>query len=232
MDQDERKKAPELKKLWIDIGASDRAAAEDVVAIGDAGGRAHGLERLQGNAVAANSFDDRVGAYIIAETFHSLASGPVTAAVFAASSVQEEIGLRGAKASAYGIDASIGIAVEVTWTSDHPQAAKTELGDLRVGRGPVITRGANANPRVVQRLILAAEAEGAPYQIEAEPGGTGTDGNVMQLTRSGMATGILSVPTRYLHTSSEVLSLDDVDAAVKILTRFVRDLDESADMTP
>jgi endoglucanase len=156
----------------------------------------------------------------------------VTAAVFAASSVQEEIGLRGAKASAYGIDASIGIAVEVTWTSDHPQAAKTELGDLRVGRGPVITRGANANPRVVQRLILAAEAEGAPYQIEAEPGGTGTDGNVMQLTRSGMATGILSVPTRYLHTSSEVLSLDDVDAAVKILTRFVRDLDESADMTP
>jgi endoglucanase len=151
--------------------------------------------------------------------------------VYAASSVQEEIGLRGARVSAYDVDADIGIALEVTWTSDHPQASKTELGDIRVGAGPVIFRGANTNPKVFDRMVAAAKAAGAPYQVDAIAGGTPTDLNAMQLTRSGMATALISVPTRYLHTASEILSIDDVDAAVAILTRFVQDLDGSVDFS-
>jgi endoglucanase len=120
----------------------------------------------------------------------------------------------------------------VTWTSDHPQTPKSELGDIRCGAGPVLTRGANTNPRILRRLIDAAYAEGVPYQIDAEPGGTSTDQNVMQMTRAGMATGLISIPTRYLHTSSEVLSTDDVDAAVAMIARFVRDLGPDTDMTP
>ncbi len=232
MDADDRKKAPEIKALWIDIGAANRAEAEELIAIGDAGGRAHGLTRLHGSIVTANSLDDRVGCYVMAETFRALGAQPPAAAVIAASSVQEEIGLRGARVSAYAAAADIGIALEVTWTSDHPQAPKTELGDSKVGGGPVIIRGANTSPRVVERLVAAAESEGLPYQVDAYAGGSPTDGNVMQLSRSGMAIGILSVPTRYLHTSSELASLDDIDATVAILTRFVHDLTGDVNLIP
>ena len=232
IEPDERKKSPELKSLWIDIGATDRASAEERVATGDAGGRAAGVTTLHGNVIAANSLDDRVGCYVMAETFRALAGGDPRAGVYAASSVQEEIGLRGAQVAAYDINADVGVALEVTWTSDHPQAPKTELGLSKVASGPVIFRGANVNPRVFELLCRAADAEGVKYQVDVYAGGSPTDGNVMQRSRSGMAVGILSVPTRYLHTSSEILSLDDVDSAVAILTRFVRDLEPDVDLTP
>jgi endoglucanase len=168
----------------------------------------------------------------MAETCRNLAGSELRAGVYAASSVQEEIGLRGARASSYTAAAEIGIALEVTWTTDHPQSSKTELGDIRVGAGPAIFRGTNSNPRVFERMVAAAEAEGAPYQIDVYATGSPTDGNVMQLSRNGMAVGIMSVPTRYLHTASEVISLDDVDAAVTILTRFVKDLESGVDLRP
>jgi putative aminopeptidase FrvX len=232
LTEDERKKAPELKTMWIDIGARDRADAETMVRVGDAGGRANGMERLHANLITSCSLDDRVGGYVMAETFRNLASRDVTAAVHAASSTQEEIGLRGARVSAYTTAADIGIALEVTWTSDHPQSSKTELGDIRVGAGPALFRGPNVNPRVFDLLQGAAEAEGIPYQVDVYAAGSPTDGNVMQMSRGGMAVGIVSIPTRYLHTASEVISLDDVDAAVTILTRFTADLREGVDLRP
>lgn len=232
VDPEERKKAPDIKTMWIDIGARDRAEAESLVSVGDAGGRSTGMERLHGNFVTSNSLDDRVGGYIMAETCRNLAKGDLRAGVYAASSVQEEIGLRGARVSSYTADAQIGIALEVTWTTDHPQSSKTELGDISMGKGPAIFRGINSNPRIFERMVAAAEAEGAPYQVDVYASGSPTDGNVMQMSRNGMAVGILSVPTRYLHTASELLSLDDVDATVTILTRFVRDLPEDIDLKP
>ncbi|MBV9278994.1 MAG: M42 family metallopeptidase [Chloroflexi bacterium] len=232
LESDERKKAPELKQMWIDIGATNREEAEALVDIGDAAGRAAGLERLQGNLVTSPALADRVGSYIIAEAIRALAASPPAAAVFAASSVQEEIGLRGARVSSYETEADIGIAVEVTYTSDHPHVSKTEIGDVKVGAGPVLSRGANTNPRIFRRLVEAANAEGIPFQVEAFAGGTPTDQNVMQLSRRGMATGLISVPCRYLHTASEVVSLDDIDASVALLSRFVRDLQGEVDLAP
>lgn len=232
IEADERKKAPELKDMWIDIGVKDRAEAETLLSVGDAGGRAAGMQRLHGSTVTANSLDDRVGCYVMAETLRALAGNRPAAGVYAASSVQEEIGLRGARVTAYTSEAEIGIALEVTWTSDHPKAPKTELGESKVGGGPVIMRGANANPRVFELLAAAAEAEGIPYQVDVYAGGSPTDGNVMQMSRSGMAVGILSVPTRYLHTASELLSTEDVDATVALLTRFVRDLKPGTNLSP
>ncbi|MGI8967966.1 MAG: M20/M25/M40 family metallo-hydrolase [Chloroflexota bacterium] len=232
IEPDERKKAPELKSMWIDIGASGRTQAEELVGIGDAGGRAAGMTRLQNNIVASNSLDDRVGGYVMAEAFNALAQAAPAAAVYAASSVQEEIGLRGAHVTSYDTDAEIGIALEVTWTSDHPQATKTELGDSQVASGPVIFRGANINPRVAELLMKAADDEGVPYQVDIYAGGSPTDANAMQMSRKGMAVGIMSVPTRYLHTASEVASLDDIDAAVQVLTRFVRDLTPEVNLIP
>lgn len=232
LDADERKKSPEIKNMWIDIGVGSRDEARELLGVGDAGGRANGMMRLQGNIIASNSLDDRVGGYVMAETFRNLAKERPTAGVYAASSVQEEIGLRGARVAAYQTEAEIGIALEVTWTSDHPHAPKAELGDSRIGAGPVIFRGANVNPRVFERLTAAAEGEGIPYQVDIYAGGSPTDGNIMQMSRQGMAVGILSVPTRYLHTASEVCSLDDIDATVGVLTRFVRDLEGSTNLIP
>ena len=228
IDAEERKKAPELKNMWIDIGAADAEAAQAVLGIGDAGGRLHGMARLQGNLVTCAALDDRVGSYMVAEAFRNLAANRPAAGVFAASSVQEEVGLRGTTVSSYQIDADVGIALEVTWTTDHPFSSKTELGDVKVGGGPAIFRGVNTSPKVYDRLIAAAEATGAPYQVDVFHRGSPTDGNAMQLSRTGMATGIVSVPTRYLHTASEVLSTDDVDATVAIITRFVQDLEADA----
>lgn len=232
LEAEERKKAPELKQMWIDIGASSKEEAEKLLGIGDAGGRESRMQRLQGNLVTAAGLDDRVGSYMIAEAFRNLTANPPQAAVYAASVVQEEIGLRGARAAAHEINPDVAIALEVTWTSDHPHSSKTELGEIKVGAGPVIFRGANSNPKVFERLVAAAKAAGAPYQIDALPGGTPTDENVIQTERGGTATGLMSVPTRYLHTNSEILSTDDVDAAVTILTRFVQDLGGDTDFTP
>lgn len=232
LTEEDRKRGPEIKNMWIDIGAANREEAEKLVGIGDAGGRQYGLQRMHGNLLVANSMDDRVGTYIVAEAFRALARSNPQVCVVAVSAVQEEIGLRGAIPASYGANADIGIACDVTWTSDHPQAPKTELGDIRVGAGAVLERGAANNPKVVDRLVAAANSAGAKYQISADPRGTGTDEYVMQVSRAGMATGLISIPTRYLHTASEVLSTDDVDACVAIMTRFVQDLDENVDLTP
>jgi endoglucanase len=232
LDDDADTKAPLLKHLWIDIGARSRAEAEAHLAIGDAGAWYAGLQRLLGAHIAAPGLDDRAGAYVVAEAFRAIAAGNPHAEVMAVSSVQEEIGLRGAEVSAYTANADIGICAEVHWTSDHPHAPTTELGDVRVGSGPLLTRGANTNHAVFALLAAAAEAVGVPYQVRAEPEGTANDQNVMQLARAGMATGLVKVPTRYLHTASEIASTDDIDACVTLLTRFVLDLNGEIDLSP
>jgi endoglucanase len=230
--EEDRKAGPKIKDMWIDIGARNADEARGAVAIGDAGGRVHEVSELLGTFIASNSFDDRVGSYVIAEALLAISRENPSAAVFVASAVQEEIGLRGAGPVAYGIDAPIGVAVDVTFTSDHPETRKTEVGDIRCGAGPVLTRGAATNARIFERLVQAAEAAGVTYQIDANPTGRGTDQHAMQVVRSGMATGLVSIPTRYLHTASEVLSTDDVDGAVAILTRFVLDMPADPNLTP
>lgn len=230
--EEDRKANPKIKDMWIDIGAGNADEARNVVSVGDAGGRVHEVTDLLGNFLASNSFDDRVGSYVVAEALLAIAQENPSAAVFVASSVQEEIGLRGAGPAAYSIDAPIGVAVDVIYTSDHPETRKAEVGDIRCGAGPVLTRGAATNPRIFERLVQAADAAGVPYQVDANPTGRGTDQHAMYVVRSGMATGVVSIPTRYLHTASEVLSTDDVDGAVALLARFVLDLPDGLDLTP
>jgi endoglucanase len=232
LTEDERKLNPKIEDMWIDIGVRNREEAQTVVRIGDAGGRAQGVAALLGNFLVANSLDDRAGAYVVAEAFLALARAQPRAAVYALSAVQEEVGLRGAGPAAYGIDAPIGVAVDVTYTSDHPETRVERTGEIRCARGPVMSRGPATSPRVFDRLEAAAESEGIAYQLDADPRGSGTDQYVLQVTRSGMATGLVSIPTRYLHTASEIVSTDDLDAAVALLTRFVLDLDDEVRLTP
>jgi endoglucanase len=154
------------------------------------------------------------------------------ASVYAVATVQEEIGLRGAKTSTYGVDPLVGIAVDVTWAMDHPSVDKRQVGECKLGGGPVITRGANVNPVVFERLLQVAKRKKIPHQIQAEPGGTGTDANAIQLSRAGVATGLLSVPQRYMHTPVEIVALDDLDNTAKLLAEFALSVDANANFIP
>jgi len=232
LDSEARGKAPKLDDLWIDIGAKDREEAASVVAIGDCVTYDQELERLQGDICTARSFDDKMGVFVVAEALRRVRDANPRAAIFAVSTVQEEVGLRGARTCAYGIDPLVGVAVDVGHSTDYPGGDKKKVGDVKLGGGPKITRGANINPHVFDLLVKTAREMEIPHQIVAAPGGTGTDANAIQLSRAGVATGVLSVPLRYMHTPSEVMHLDDIDNAARLLAEFCARITPEMDWTP
>ena len=160
------------------------------------------------------------------------ARGDVESECIFAATVQEEIGLRGGQTSAFSVKPDIALGFDVTHATDYPGVDKAKHGEARLGAGPVIARGPNINPVVFERLVAAAEAEGIAYQLEAEPGITGTDAGAMQVQHGGIATGLVSLPLRYMHTPTEVISLDDVEATIKLLVRFVVDLEPGLSFVP
>jgi endoglucanase len=226
MREEELKEPVKIGKLWIDIGVADRAAAEALVSPGDPITFAASLERLQGDLLVAKSFDNRVGAYVAAETARAVASGPLAAAVFAVATSQEEIGYRGAITSAERIKPDVAIAIDVGFGLDHPEIddEKKRHGPKALGKGPQITRGANVSPVVYDLLVRTAKEEGIPYQIDPAPGETGTDAWAIQVAHQGVATGVVSVSLRYMHTPVEVLSIRDLDQTAALLAGFIRRL--------
>jgi putative aminopeptidase FrvX len=222
----DREKVIQLKKLFIDIGCSSRAEVEELIAVGDPITFAVGMERLYGDRITSRALDDKMGAYIITRVLrniHARGSSPVE--LSGVSTVQEELGLRGGATSVYGVNPDVAIAVEVGFATDYPEIDKKDLGELKVGGGPIIARGANINPVLFRLLTETAQTEGIPYQIMAAPRATGTDANVMQLSRGGVATALISVPLRYMHTPVEVLSLIDLEHTIQLLTAVLDKID-------
>ena len=232
MDAEERKTVPKLEQIWIDIGSASREETLEKIAIGDPIIYDTGYQQLTDDLATSRAFDDKVGAFAVAEALRLLQGKKLTAEVVSVATVQEEIGLRGAHTSTYSVDPTVGIAVDVTHATDYPQLSNTKYGDTRLGGGPVILRGANANPIVVQRLMEAARAEDIPFQVLAFPRGTGTDANAIQLTRGGVATGLIGIPLRYMHTPSEVVSLADVENTARLLAAFAERVEKDADFRP
>jgi tetrahedral aminopeptidase len=154
------------------------------------------------------------------------------AAVYCVSTVQEEIGLRGATTSAYGIQPSIGIAVDVCHATDTPGNDKKLVGDTKLGEGPVLFRGPNINPRVFEKLHATAQAKEIAVQVRGVPRATGTDANVMQLSRDGVATALIGIPNRYMHSPVEVVSLEDMQRAANLLAEFCTAVTPDLDLTP
>jgi len=235
LEDDERKKKPEIKDLWIDIGASNRAEAEEFVSLGDVATYQYEFQHLMGDRATARGFDNKMGSFIVAETLRLLAEEgglDPNVGVYAVATVQEEIGLRGAKTSSFSINAQSGLAVDVNHAIDTPGVSKTRYGTLDLGKGPSVMRGANANPIVFRMVTDAAKADGIPYQVDVTAGGTGTDGNAMQLNRGGMAVGILGVALRYMHSPVEILSLTDVENCAKLMAAYCRSVKPDTDFTP
>ncbi len=208
-------KTPDIAQLFIDSGATSRQTCK--LKVGDAAGMDRPFVDM-GHRLAAKSMDDRIGVAVLIETLRALKETPhEVQAVF---SVQEEVGLRGARTSAFGLDPDVGIAVDVTANGDTPRGLKMEVA---LGKGPAVKvrdDGMLADPRVVQWMVAGAEAAGLPYQMEVLEGGS-TDAAAIQITRAGVPAGCLSIPCRYVHTVSEVVDIRDVENAVKLLVALL-----------
>jgi endoglucanase len=232
MTGDERNKVPQFTDVWLDIGARDRKDAEEVVAHGDPVTFALGYVPMRHNLAASPAMDDKVGLWVVMEALRLLHGKPVQVGIYCVSTVQEEIGLRGATTSTYGIHPTVGIAVDVCHATDTPGNDKKQLGDTRLGNGPVLFRGPNINPHVFARLHQAATGNDIAVQVRGTPRATGTDANAMQLSRDGVATGLVGIPNRYMHSPVEVVSLDDLDAAARLLAEFCLSVTPEMDWTP
>ena len=228
MDENDRKKVPEIHEIWIDIGARSKKEALERVAIGDVATYDHEFELIHGSIGASRAFDNKVGAYIVGETLIRLArSGKKPAAkVVSVATAQEEIGVRGATTSGYAVNPHLAVAVDVGHATDHPDCDQRKYGETKLGAGPIICRGPNINPKIYERLVQAAKKLRLPYQLEADPRPTGTDARAIQMGRGGVATGLVSIPLRYMHTPSEVVDLEDVERCVQLFVAFALALEK------
>jgi putative aminopeptidase FrvX len=223
MDEADRKKVPEIHDIWIDIGAKSKAEALTRVAIGDVATYDQSFELLHGSVGVARAFDNKVGAYVVGEALIRLAAEKKLAArIVSVATAQEEIGVRGATTAAYGVNPHLAVAVDVGHATDHPDCDNRKYGETKLGGGPILCRGPNINPRVYDMLVSAAKKARIPYQLEADPRPTGTDARAIQMGRAGVATGLVSIPLRYMHTPSEVVDLMDVEFCVRLLVAFAK----------
>jgi endoglucanase len=229
---EEKNKVPQFTDIWVDIGAKDRDEAQSLVTPGDPITVELGVRELRNRVICSAGLDDKVGAWTVMETLRLLHGRPLRAAVYCVSTVQEEIGLRGATTSAYGVHPTVGIAVDVTHATDTPGNDKKQLGETRLGSGPAVFRGPNINPRVFETLERTAISHEIPIQVRGAPRATGTDANVMQLSREGVATGLIGIPNRYMHSPVELVSLDDLEKASFLLAEFCAGATPEMDWTP
>jgi len=220
MDAKDRETLVKLENQYIDIGAASKQEAETLIRVGDPVTFAVGLTRLHGDRIASRGFDDKAGSFVVAEVLRTIAgkkSRKLPVDLYGVSSVQEEVGLRGGTTSSYAVNPDIGICVEVDFCTDQPDVERKYHGDVALGKGPILPRGANINPALFELLADTASREKIPVQFSGIPKASGTDANVMQISRGGVATALVKIPLRYMHTPVEVLSLADLENAVRLV---------------
>ena len=234
LNPEERKKVVKLDDLWIDIGAKDKKEALELVEIGDVAVLDYDFTELRNGLVVGRGLDDRVGAFTVLEAARLAKDLNPKAAIYAVATVQEEIGTRGATTAAYGIDPKVGIAVDVGFSTDTPglDSAKKQIGEADMGKGPIVIRGPNINPKLFSLFKATAAANNVPYQAKGYPRPTGTDARAIQVTRAGVATGLVSLPSRYMHSPSEIVHLDDVENAARLIAHTIALIDDNTDLIP
>jgi endoglucanase len=232
LDADARKRVVEMKSLHIDIGATDREEVETLVRVGDPVVIATEHLRLHGQRAVSRSMDNRLGAYVALEGLRRSHEGGSLSASFAAiAAVQEEIGLFGARTSAFAVQPDLAIVVDVTHATDAPGIDEKELGSHALGSGPVIYRGATLSPKLSALLIETAEEAGIEHTVGATGSSTSTDADAVQFARSGIPTGLVSIPLRYMHSPVEMVDLADVEATIELIVAFAERLDDQIDLS-
>jgi putative aminopeptidase FrvX len=233
LELEQRKKVVELKGLHIDIGAADRDEASGLVRVGDPAVIAAEPVRLAGDRLISRAMDNRLGAYVALEALRRVAveRDALTASFAAVAAVQEEIGLFGARTSTFEIQPDLAIAVDVTHATDAPGVDEKEVGSHSLGSGPVIGRGSTLSPKMFELLVETAEDAGIEYSVGASGRGTSTDADVIQISRSGIATGLVSIPLRYMHSPVELVDLGDLEATVELIAAFAARVSADIDLS-
>lgn len=226
MKEEKEPKTPKVHDLFIDIGAANRKEAEKLVQVGDPITLTDEFDTLRGDLAVARAFDNRIGTFAVVETLRILreAKGALEAEVCAVSNVQEEVGLFGARQIAYSLHPDVCIVVDVTHATDYPTISKTQHGDIKVGCGPTITHGGCNHPEVLARIEQVAKTKKIPLQHEAMSSTSGTDTDGIFWTRGGIASGLISLPNRYMHSPVEVVSLKDLELIPQLLAAFAASL--------
>ena len=234
LSAEERKRVVKIEELWLDIGAKNEQEARELVRVGDPVTLELTFRRLLGQLVSGPGMDNKTGMWTVMESLRraSAAKDRLRCHLHSVATVQEEIGLRGAKTAAGSINPTVAIAVDVTHASDCPTIDKQQRGDIRVGGGPVIFRGPNINHKVAAQLIKLADANKIPYQLAAIGRATPNDANVLQTHGGGVATGLVAIPNRYMHSAVEVTSLDDLDHVAELLSLFAQNLSKDDSFIP
>ena len=226
LKDEDRKQVPELKDLHIDIGARDGDEARALVRIGDVAVIAAMPVDLPNDRLVSRSLDNRVGCYVAAEAARLVAAaGGAPGDVVALAVVQEETTFAGSRTSTFALEPDLAIAVDVTFATDQPGVELGPITKHTLGSGPVIARGTTLHPAIAELLLEAAEQEGIPFTVESLGRGTGTDADAIHISRAGVPTGLVSVPLRYMHSPVEMISLDDVDAAARLIAAFAQRLE-------
>lgn len=225
LKEDDRKRGPELKELHIDIGAKDADEARELVRIGDVAVIEGQPLDLPNGRVVSRSIDNRIGCYVAAEAARLVAeAGGAPGDVLALAVAQEETGLAGARTSAFALRPDVAIVVDVTFATDQPGIELGELTDHKLGSGPVLARGTNLHPKVFELLYACAEEEEIPITLESLGRGTGTDADAFHVSGSGIPTGLVAVPCRYMHSPVEMVAVADLDAAARLIAAFAQRL--------
>ena len=225
-EDDDKPKLPKMHDLFIDIGARNRREAEKLVQIGDPITLADEFDMLRNDLAVARAFDNRIGTFAVAEAMRLLkeSKGKLHAEICAVSNVQEEVGLLGARQIAYSLKPDVALVVDVTHATDYPTISKTQHGDVKIGGGPAITHGGCNHPEVVARIEAVAKAKKIPLQHEASGRLGGTDTDAIFWTRGGIASALISLPNRYMHSPVEVVSLKDLEKIPELLAGFAQSL--------
>ncbi len=232
LQEEQRKKVVELREMHIDIGAADEEDALKRVRVGDPAVIAAEPVRLGDGRLISRSLDDRLGAYVALEALRRVHErGGLAGEMAAVAAVQEEIGSKGALTTAFSLDPDLGLAIDVTHATDAPGIEEKEQGRHPLGSGPVIGRGSTLSPRIFELLTETAERLGIEYTIEASGRGTHTDADAIQIARSGIPAGLISIPLRYMHSPVELVDLADVEAAVELVAGFALALEPGLDLS-
>ena len=234
MKPEEREKASKLTDLWVDVGAASKAEALERLEVGDAAVLDQPLLELPNGRIVSRAIDNRVGAFVVLEALRRYAAEPGAARVTAVATTQEEIGYRGGGAlvGAVRVAPVMSVVVDVTFATDYPGCAeKKEVGEATLGGGPVITRGSISSPVAVRLLREAAGRLEVPYVLQGAGRMSSTDADAIHNAGLGVATVIVSIPNRYMHSPSEMVALDDLDRAATIIAEACRAVTRETDFT-
>ena len=233
MKPEAREKASQIPDLWVDIGARNREEAEARLSVGDPGVIDSNTMEFPNGRLVSRSIDDRVGAFVVLEALRRYAEQPGAARVVAAATAQEEIAWRagGALVCASCIGPQMAIVVDVTFATDHPGISKKEVGDHKLGSGPVLTRGSVISPVAFELLRTTAKESQIPFTLHAAGRDTSTDADAIHIAREGIATALVSIPNRYMHSPNEMVSLDDLDRAATLIAEACRRVTTETDFT-